>query len=259
MAAAAQDLRRRGDRLASPKAETQDITVMATTTSTPILATEGGRRFDSYLAKPGDPRMPGIVVLHDMFGLNGPIRTVADRYAERGYAAVVPNLFWRSEHPEPMAYDDAQHPAAWARLKALDLNVVSADIGKAVDWLRAQPFSSGKVGVIGFCGGGRFAYLAAARCNVDAAAALYGLGISEHLGELGKVRCPLQLHYGLKDEHVPKQEIDAVSQSVQGRGGVQVFLYPEGRHSFANPVRPGYDPAATGLAYERIDAMFRAM
>jgi carboxymethylenebutenolidase len=225
----------------------------------PTLAADGSRRFKAYLARADAARVPGVVVLHDMFGLNEPIRAVAERFAQRGYAALVPNLFWRSAHPEPMSYDREQHPAAWQRLNSMDLGAVSADIGTTADWLRAQAYSTGKVGVIGFCGGGRFAYLAAARCKVDAAAALYGLGVSEHLGELGNVSCPLQLHYGLKDEHIPQREIDAVAQGVQGRNGVQMFLYPEGRHSFANPVRPGYDPEATALAYERIDAMFDAM
>ena len=94
-------------------------------------------------------------------------------------SSLVPNLFWRSEIPDPLSYDEDQHPIAWARLKALDLGVVTADMRTAVDWLREQPFANGKVAALGFCGGGRFAFLAAARCNVDAAAALYGLGISE--------------------------------------------------------------------------------
>ena len=73
------------------------------------------------------------------------------------------------------------------------------------------------------------------------AASLYGLGISQHLGEIGNARGPVQLHYGLKDQHIPRQEIDAVAAGVRGRPNVEVFLYPEAGHSFANPVRPTYD------------------
>ena len=226
---------------------------------TPTLASEGGRDFDAYLTRPSTGRRSGILVLHDMFGLNEPIRAVADGFAQRGHAALVPNLFWRSTIPGTISYDDSQHAAAWARLKALDLGAATADMGAAVGWLRAQPFSTGKVAAIGFCGGGRFAYLAAARCGVDGAAALYGLGISEHLGELDRVKCPLQLHYGLKDQHIPRQEIDTVAAGVRGRPAVQVFLYPEAGHSFANPVRPTYDAAAAKLASERIDAMLQGL
>ena len=180
-----------------------------------------------------------------MFGLNEPIRAVADHYAGLGYAALVPNLFWRSQIPEALSYDDDQHPIAWDRLKALDLDVVCADMRVAAGWLRAQPFSAGKVAAIGFCGGGRFAFLAAVRCGVDAAASLYGLGISQHLGEIGNAKGPLQLHYGLQDQHIPRQEIDAVADGVRGRPSVELFLYPQAGHSFANPVRPTYDAAAT--------------
>ena len=223
------------------------------------LARAGERGFDAYLARPSADRRSGVMVLHDMFGLNDAIRAVAGDFARRGYVALVPNLFWRSDFPGAMSYDDSQHPAAWARLKALDLDAVTADMRTAIDWLRAQSFSTGRVAAVGFCGGGRFAYLAATRCGVDGAAALYGLGISAHLGELDRVACPLQLHYGLRDRHVPRQEIDTVAAGVRGRPRAEVFLYPEAGHSFANPVRPTYDPAATELAWSRIDAMLDAL
>jgi carboxymethylenebutenolidase len=236
---------------------------MGMTGSTVTLTRDGTRSFEAYLAQPvqvpESEKRPAIMVLSDMFGLNEPIRAVADHYATRGHAALVPNLFWRSDIPGAIPYDDPQHAKAWARLKALDLDVVSADMRAAADWLRAQPFSNCKVAAIGFCGGGRFAFLAAVRCGVDAAVSLYGLGIAQHLGETGNARCPVQLHYGLKDPHIPRDEIDAVSAGVRGRPNVDVFLYPEAGHSFANPVRPTYDPAAAKLADERIEAMLQRL
>jgi carboxymethylenebutenolidase len=236
---------------------------MSGTTGTVTIARDGPRRFEAYHAqpaqKPESEKRPAILVLSDMFGLNEPIRAVADHYVSRGHAALVPNLFWRSEIPGPISYDDSEHAKAWARLKALDLDVVSADMRAATDWLRAQPFCNGKVAAIGFCGGGRFAFLAAVRCGVDAAASLYGLGISQHLGEVANARCPVQLHYGLQDQHIPREEIDAVAAGVRGRPNVEVLLYPDAGHSFANPVRPTFDPAAAKLAGERIVAMLSAI
>ena len=232
-------------------------------TGTVAIASDGSRRFEAYLAQPpaeqAPQQRPAILVLSDMFGLNEPIRAVADHYASRGHAALVPNLFWRSEIPGAISYDDPQHAKAWTRLKALDLDVVSADMGAATDWLRAQKLGNGKVAAIGFCGGGRFAFLAAVRCGVDAAASLYGLGISQHVGEIDNAHCPLQLHYGLQDQHIPRQEIDAVAAGVRGRKNVEVLLYPGAGHSFANPVRPTYDPVAAKLAGERIAAMLDAI
>jgi carboxymethylenebutenolidase len=233
---------------------------MGVTITTVTLGRDGARSFDAILAQPEHVRGPGIMILSDMFGLNEPIRAVAaEHYARRGRAALVPNLFWRSDIPGVISYDDAQHAKAWARLKALDLDVVSADMRAAADWLRVQSFANGKVAAIGFCGGGRFAFLAAVRCGVDGAASLYGLGISQHVGETGNARCPVQLHYGLKDQHILREEIDAVSAGVRGRPNVEIFLYPEAGHSFANPVRPTYDAAAAKLAAERIEAMLQRL
>ena len=79
-----------------------------TVTATPTLASEGGNSFNTYLARPPAGRGAGIVVLRDMFGLNEPIRAVADRYAARGHAALVPNLFWRSDNPGVISYDDSR-------------------------------------------------------------------------------------------------------------------------------------------------------
>ena len=231
----------------------------AVTRTMVTLASTDARSLDAYLARPEAGRSPGVVALSDMFGLNEPIRGIADRCAARGFPALVPNLFWRSKNPGAISYAEADHPEAWERLKALDLDVTTADIGRAVRWLREQPFCNGKVVAVGFCGGGRLAYLAAARAGVDGAASLYGLGISSHLGEIGQVKCPLQLHYGLKDQHVPRQEVDAVSAGVRDAPSAQVFLYPEAGHSFANPVRPTYDPAAAALAFERIDRMLAGL
>jgi len=102
---------------------------MSGTAGTVTIASDGPRRFEAYLAQPApnseSEQRPAILVLSDMFGLNEPIRAFADHYANRGHAALVPNLFWRSDIPGAISYDDPQHAKAWARLKALDLDVVS--------------------------------------------------------------------------------------------------------------------------------------
>ena len=234
-------------------------------TSTLTLATDGPRGFDAHLARPAEGRRAGVVLVHDMFGLNASIRDIAGEFAGRGHPVLVPNMFWRSAIPRALDYDAADHPAAWDRLNALDLDQAAEDIGRAVHWLRGQSFCNGKVAAVGFCGGGRIAFLAAARTDVDAAAALYGLHISKHLDELGHVKCPLQIHYGLRDQHIPKQEIDAVSNGIAAHrlahGGpeVEVLLYPDAGHSFFNHVRPTFDPAAKQLAAARIETLLASL
>jgi carboxymethylenebutenolidase len=124
-----------------------------------------------------------------------------------------------------------------------------------VAWLRAQPAADGKVFALGFCAGGRMAFIAAARSGVDAAVSFYGMGIAKHAAEFGAVHCPVQLHYGLNDPHIPQLEVDAVARAAKGHPTIEIFLYPEAGHSFFNPIRPGYHAASAKLAGERLKAL----
>jgi carboxymethylenebutenolidase len=180
---------------------------------------------------------------------------MAEDYARRGFNALIPNLFWRSAFPGELAFEGPDRDAAWARLAAFDVDAAGGDIGTAVHWLRAQRFSKGKVFALGFCAGGRMAFVAAARADVDAAVSFYAMGIAKHDAEFAQVHCPVQLHYGLKDPHIPRSEIDAVTRAAAQRPNIEIFLYPEAGHSFFNPIRPGYHAASAKFAGERLDAL----
>ncbi len=223
-------------------------------TDTIALGRDGRREFDAYLARPAGTA-PSIIIFTEMFGLSGHNREMADSYARRGFTALVPNLFWRSDYPGELAFEGPDRDAAWARLKAFDVEAAARDIGTAVRWLRAQPRSNGKVFALGFCAGGRMAFVAATRAGVDAAVSFYGMGIAQHDAEFGAVTCPVQLHFGLKDPHIPQPEIDAVTLAAQGRPTIEIFLYPDAGHSFFNPIRPGYHAASAKLAGKRLDAL----
>jgi carboxymethylenebutenolidase len=218
------------------------------------LAREGGREFDAYLARPAG-KAPAIVLFTEMFGLARHNREMADDYARRGFVALVPNLYWRSEYSGELGYDEPDRSAAWARLKAFDVDAAGRDIVTAVNWLRTQPWSNGKVFALGFCAGGRMAFVAAARAKVDAAVSFYGMGIAHHAAEFGNVACPVHLHYGMKDPHIPLAEVNEVKQAAQGHSSVEIFCYPEAGHSFFNPIRPAYHAASAKIAGERLDAL----
>src|SRR6516162_162507 len=103
--------------------------------------------------------------------------------------------------------------------------------------------------------GGRTAFLAATRGGVDASISLYALGIAKHLDELRMIAIPLQLHYGLNDEHVPKSEIDAVIAAAKGNRNVEVYLYPGAEHGFFTKGRPAYNPEAVAAASTHIERL----
>jgi carboxymethylenebutenolidase len=228
-------------------------------TKTLTLTKDGGHSFDAYAATPAAGRGAGILILSEMFGLNDVMRGLARSYAERGYCALVPNVFWRSTPSTALAYEGPERETAFQRLKAFDFDAVAADMRVAAGALRAQPACSGKVAAIGFCMGGTLAFLAAARAGVDAAVSFYALGISRHLDEVAGISCPVQLHYGANDEHVPAAEIDAVAAAARANPRIETLLYPGVGHSFFNPVRPTYDAAAAALAEQRLARLLESL
>src|SRR6478736_7211170 len=147
-----------------------------------VIATEGSRRFDGHLARPAAGSGPGLLILSEMWGVAAKKREMADDYARRGWCAIAPNMFWRSEFTGLVPFDQADK--AWQRLQAFDFDQSAEDARTAVDWLRGQPQCNGTIAAIGFCMGGRIAFLAAARAGVDAAVGLYALGIAKHLDQL---------------------------------------------------------------------------
>jgi carboxymethylenebutenolidase len=223
------------------------------------LAREGGRRYEGYLASPESGRKPAILILSEMFGLNGPMQDFAQHYAARGHCTLVPDVFWRTQTPGGLGYDEQGFALAWARIKDFDIDTAATDMRTAAEALRRQPVCNGKVVALGFCMGGRLAYVGAARSGLDAAIGLYGLNVSKHLGEAGAIKVPMHLHYGDKDEHVPRAEVEAVERGTAANRNITIYRYPEAGHSFFNKVRPTYDPAAAALAATRIDALLAAM
>ncbi len=223
------------------------------------LARDGARAYTAHLAAPDGGRKPAILILSEMFGLNGPMKDFARHYAARGHCTMVPDLFWRTETPGGLGYDEKGFALAWARIRDFDIDACAGDMRLAAAALRREPACNGKVAALGFCMGGRLAFVAAARAGVDAAIGLYGLNVSKHLHEVPAITVPTHLHYGEKDEHVPPAEIEAVARGVAANPNIAIWRYPGAGHSFFNKVRPTYDPAAAAAAAARIDAVLAAL
>jgi carboxymethylenebutenolidase len=101
--------------------------------------------------------------------------------------------------------------------------------------------------------------LACARSKFDAGIAVYALGIRLHLDEVARVTCPVQLHYGLADVHIPRSEINEVIAATRERPNITTHLYEGAGHGFFNPLRPAHDAAATALAKTRIDGLLETL
>jgi carboxymethylenebutenolidase len=223
------------------------------------LDVAANRSFEAHVVRPEQGRGLGILILTEMWGVTRSKLELAASYARRGFCVLVPNVFWRSQFPGVLGDEGPERERAWERLRAFDFNAVGGDLGKAVAWLRDCPSCTGKVAAIGFCMGGRLAYLAATRAKADAAVSLYALGIAEHLDEMAAVSAPIQLHYGLADVHIPLTEIEAVSAAAAPFDNIAIYRYPGVGHGFFNENRAAYNAAAVALAEERIDRLFATL
>jgi carboxymethylenebutenolidase len=207
--------------------------------------------FDAYLALPPAGSGPGLLLYQEIFGVNTHIRAVAEQYAMDGFVVLAPDVFWQQHKRIELGYtaDDIQRGRAMAM--AMDRSALLRDVHDAVSALRARPeVGTRRVGVFGYCMGGRLAYNAAAGTDVDAAVAFYGGGIQDQLGLAPKVRCPMQFHYGARDANIPLAAVDKVRAAMQGKPA-EVFVYDAADHGFNCWARGSYHAASAALAHAR--------
>ena len=221
-----------------------------------VTAGDGGK-FKAYVAKPGKGSGPGLVLCQEIFGVNRHIRDLADHYAEEGYVVIAPDLFWRLKPGVELAGTDADLPEAFGYYQKFDVAKSIDDIAASVKALRALPECKGKIGAIGFCLGGKLAYLAAAKAGVDCAVSYYGVGIEASLDEAKNIKGPMVLHFAGNDKFVPPEAVEKIRAAFAGRTDVEIYVYPGTDHAFNNPGRASYDKPAALMAHSRSMAMFR--
>ena len=228
-----------------------------TTIDIPVAGGSGGG-FTGYLAVPEAGSGPGLLIEQEIFGVNASLRAVADLYAEEGYVCLVPDLFWRLEPGVDLGYQGDDLARAFDLYQRFDVDQGLADIGAALDALRARPECTGRAAAMGFCLGGKLAYLTAARHAVDAAVSFYGVGIEEALDESGGIDCPLLMHFAGADSYVPEAAVDAIGAHFAGQPAVRIHIYPGVDHAFYNHARSDayHRPSAT-LAHSRTIALLR--
>tara|TARA_Y100001936_G_scaffold152565_1_gene148768 strand:+ start:10270 stop:10968 length:699 start_codon:yes stop_codon:yes gene_type:complete len=198
-----------------------------------ISAADGGT-FDAYLSLPTHTPAPGIIMLHEIFGVTGWIKDTADMFAERGFCVLAPEMFWRLQPNFTADFAVPEEREQGLRHKAeLNHELAVSDIDIAIDHLKALPECSGKVGVTGFCTGGTMAYLAATRLNPDAAAIFYGTQIHEYLDEASNISCPAIFHMGTQDDHVPSDLATKLEAALGGISHAKIHTYEAG-HAFAH-------------------------
>ena len=159
--------------------------------------------FDGYLTGPDDSaKAPGILLITAIFGVDQEMCELADAWAGNGFLVSVPDIFWR-QIPGPTA----DRSVAFDRYGKFEPEQGMRDIEDLVRDLKSRPKCNGKVAILGFCFGGRYALLGAARLGIDAAASFHGTAMGQHLDEVDRITCPVSFHFGDSDPVVPMDEV----------------------------------------------------
>lgn len=207
-----------------------------------------GHELSAYVAKPEGDAIGSLVVIQEIFGVNKSIRSVADSYAKDGYLAIAPALFDRFEKGLELTYEGEDLKKAFDLYAKLNPDTQLLDVAAAYGHVKG----TGKgTGVLGFCYGGLLIWLSSTRAK--ALNMKLSCAIGYYAGGIGKVAaeepsCPVQLHFGAADDHIGKDQIDAVRTA---HPQVEIFIYAGAGHAFANEARASYVPVASDLARQR--------
>jgi carboxymethylenebutenolidase len=223
----------------------------------------GGDEIEAYLAVPDDGAAArgSVVVIHHMPGYDSSSKEIVRKFAANGYAALMPNLYYREA---PGASPDDAAATARAGGGVPDGRLVG-DVAGAADYLRALQSSNGKVGVIGYCSGGRQSFLAACSLNLDAAVDCYGafivnpppadrpLKATPIVGLASDLSCPLLGLFGAEDSFPTPAETAELSKALDEYGKQHEFHTYEGAgHAFFAVDRPAYRPEAANDGWQKI-------
>ena len=231
-----------------------------------MITGNNGDEIEAYSARALDeaPR-GGVVVIHHMPGYDAQTKEIARNFAAHGYNAVVPNLYWREA---PGASPDDAAATARANGGVPDDRLVG-DVAGAEAYLKGLGNSNGKVGVIGYCSGGRQSFLAAVSLDLDAAVDCYGafivgeipegmpLKVTPIVDKTPSLSCPLLGLFGEEDSYPSPAQVAELEEALKANGKTYEFhSYPNAGHAFFAVNRPAYRVEAANDGWEKIFAFY---
>ncbi len=228
---------------------------MSTTIQIETLDERGS--FDVYVAEPHDTPRAAVIVIQEIFGVNAGIRSKCDRLAQDGYLALAPDLFWPIAPGVQLDPDvPDQMNQALGLMGKFDQDAGIRDIEATIRTARTRLPEGGKVGVVGYCLGGRLAFMTAARTDVDASVGYYGVGIDGLLGEKHAIARPVLLHIPQEDHFVDKAAQAAMHAGLDDHPKVTLYDYAGEDHGFATEFGNRRSDASARQADERTASFF---
>lgn len=226
-----------------------------------ITIENGDKKFNAYLAVPEAGKGPGIVLCQEIFGINSVMREKADFLAEEGYTVLVPDLFWRAQAGIELGYTEVDFAKAFELYQGFDENLGIEDIKDALATLATLDACDAEagLGVVGYCLGGKLAYLAACRLpEVACAVGYYGVGIENNLEEAKNIQGKLVLHMAELDQFCSAEIRTQITEALSAyKKNVKTFLYPNVDHAFARPHGDHYHKPSALIAHERTVTVLR--
>ncbi len=219
------------------------------------IASLDGSSLSAYVAPPPGGNGPGLLFVHEIFGLNPAMRKTCDAFAAKGFISLCPDLFGRQGGQLFSAEPDWEQ--ASRLYKNFDIEAALRDLLAALAHLRQMPGCAGKVGVVGSCLGARLAFLMAARSDVDCSVCYDGVGIDSLLDEAYDIRKPLLLHVGEKDKLFPPAAQKKVLHVLSRNPALCVHIYPRVEHGFARRGGASFHPEAAALALARTESFLK--
>jgi len=222
------------------------------------IAAKDGGGFSAYVAMPATLPAPAIIVIQEIFGVNAGIREKCDWLAGQGFIAAAPDLFWRLE-PGVQLTDQTQGEwdKAFDLMNRFDTDQGIEDLKATKHAFRGHAQSTGKVGCLGYCLGGKLAFLLGCRSDAAASVSYYGVGIEALTDEAKFLSRPMMLHIAENDKFVSREARHTIRNALNGNPHVTIHAYPGMDHAFTRVGGAHYDENAAALADERTVAFFK--
>ena len=223
------------------------------------IPSKDGKSFSAYLAQSAKMPAPVVIVIQEIFGVTDELKAKCDTLAKEGFIAVCPDLFWRLEPGLNLnSTVDADRAKAFDLFSKFDVNKGIDDLRAVMHTFKSHADSNGKMGCVGYCLGGKLAFLMACRAPLDASVSYYGVGLDQLLGEASSIKGKLMLHIAEGDKFVSPAAQQVIKEGLKDNKHVAIHSYAGVDHAFSREGGDSYDEKASALAYERTITFFRS-
>ncbi|OZI23873.1 hypothetical protein CAL26_10700 [Bordetella genomosp. 9] len=198
-----------------------------------------------------------VIFLAEAYNVNDWARATAQQYADAGFLVLAPDLYWRQAPGTYLEYTPASQQVCRALYARMDFDAAVQDTVSCMEHIRRHPASNGRVGLIGYCLGGKIAFLTAARDTPDAAIGYYSIDLDDYFDETPAIKGAAAFHFGALDQRVPVRYADQMRERKRDGQDLEILVYPKAGHGFARAGQPPYEPESAEQANQHTLALLR--